>query len=195
MQYPIQVTSDAQRDSPAKLKTTAKSPTAPVPFPGAQAAQGKGQEGTMPLSEQDRIRQKRLQQFASDTSDTNPTQNAIIEQTTSTSALVQSPVLSTSAAATNFTGDVPVTLESRPGFEVGDMIQVDRPDSVPWYGVIRWIGTLAGTTTLSAGLEMVSYETLHSELFRAHIQHALHLSAQRKLVTVPMMHDNKMHIP
>ena len=129
VQYPIQVIDDAQRDSPAKLKTTA---LAPVPYPGAQAAQGKGQEGT------------------------NPTQNAVIEQTTSTSGLVQSPVLSPSAAATNSIGDVPVTLDSRPGFEIGDMIQVDQPDSAPWYGVIRWIGTLAGSITLTAGIEMVT---------------------------------------
>ena len=124
---------------------------------------------------QDSIHQKRLQRFASDTSDTNPTQNAVIEQTSS--GLVQSPVLSPSAAAaTNSIGDVPIALDSRQGFEVGDMIQVDRHDSTPWYGVIRWIGTLAGNITLSAGIEMVSYKTLHSELSKAHILHALHLT-------------------
>ena len=41
--------------------------------------------------------------------------------------------------------------------EVGDCIRVERPDSAPWYGVIRWIGTLPGTSTAPlAGMEMVS---------------------------------------
>ena len=163
VRFPVQVTDDAQRDSPAKLKTTAKSPPAPVPHPGAQAAQGQGQGpgGATPPSERDHIRQKRLQRFASDTSDTNPTQGAVMERTTS-SGSVQSPVLSPSAAATtcSSTADIPAVL---PGFEVGDMIQVDRPDSAPWYGVIRWIGTLPESTSLSAGLEMVYYEMFHSE--------------------------------
>ena len=45
-------------------------------------------------------------------------------------------------AATMSTADTP-TLDSRSsGFEVDDMIQVDRPDSAPWYGVIQWMGTL-----------------------------------------------------
>ena len=45
-------------------------------------------------------------------------------------------------------------------FEVGDCIRVDRPDSAPWYGVIRWIGTLPGTSAAPlAGMEMVS--TMH----------------------------------
>ena len=161
MRFPVQVTDDAQRDSPAKLKTTAKSTAPPVPLPGAQAAQGQGQGGATPPSERDHIRQKRLQRFTSDTSDTNPTQGAvsIVERTTS-SGSVQSPVLSPSAAATSSTADIPA---ESPGFEVGDMIQVDRPDSAPWYGVIRWIGILPGSSSLSAGLEMVWYATFHSE--------------------------------
>ena len=159
--YPIQVTDDAQRDSPAKLKTTAKSPPAPAPLPGAQAAKGQGQGpgGATPPSERDHIRQKRLQRFASDTSDTNLTQGAVMERTTS-SGSVQSPVFSPSAAATSSTADIPA---ASPGFEVGDMIQVDRRDSAPWYGVIRWIGTLPGGSSPSAGLEMVWHEMFHSE--------------------------------
>jgi hypothetical protein len=47
-------------------------------------------------------------------------------------------------------------------FEVGKLIQVDRPDSAPWYGVIKWIGTLPGSTSLFAGLEMVCHEKFHS---------------------------------
>ena len=161
VRFPVQATDDAQRDSPAKLKTTAKSPLAPAPLPGAQAAQGQGPGGATPPSERDHIRQKRLQRFASDTSDTNPTQlqGTIMERTTS-SGSVQSPVLPPSVAATSSTADIPAVL---PGFEVGDMIQVDRPDSAPWYGVIRWIGTLPGGGSPSAGLEMVWHETFHSE--------------------------------
>ena len=160
VRYPVQVTDDAQKDSPTKLKTTAKSPTAPpVPLPGTQAAQGQGKGGATPPSERDHICQKRLQRFASDTSDTNPIQSGVVERTTS-SGSVQSPVLSPSAAATSSTADIPA---ESPGFEVGDMIQVDRPDSAPWYGVIRWIGILPGGSSPSAGLEMVWHATFHSE--------------------------------
>ena len=158
MRYPIQASDDAQRDSPAKLKITAKSPSsAPAPPPGSQAAQGQG--GATPPSERDIIRQKRLQRFASDTSDksdSNSNQSVGIERT-AFSGSVQSPLLSPIAAATSSTADIP-TLDSRPsglGFEVGHMIQVDRPDSAPWYGVIQWIGTLPGSSCLSAGIEMV----------------------------------------
>ncbi len=86
VRYPIQATDDTQRDnpaklkiadndqkdSPAKLKTAAKSPPAPVP--AAQAAQTQGD--ATPPSERDLVHQKRLQRFASDTSDksgANPT--------------------------------------------------------------------------------------------------------------------------
>ena len=153
-QYPVQASDDAQRDSPAKLKT--KSPSAPQPL-GAQAAQGQG--GTTPPSERDIIRQKRLQRFSSDTSDKSdcsPVQGVVVERATS-SGSVQSPLLSPSAAATDSTAGVP-TLDSRPSglqFEVGDMIQVDRPDSAPWYGVIRWMGTLPGSSIQIAGIDMV----------------------------------------
>ena len=41
-------------------------------------------------------------------------------------------------------------------FDVGNVIQVDRPDSAPWYGVIKWIGRLGEKKVLTAGIEMVS---------------------------------------
>ena len=155
VRYPIQATDYAQRDSPAKLKTTVKSPSsAPAPPPGSRAAQGQG--GTTPPTERDIIRQKRLQQFTSDTSDksdSNPTQSVGIERTASY------PLLSPAAAITSSTADIP-TLDSSPSglrFEVGDMIQVDRPDSASWYGVIRWIGILSGSSSPSAGIDMVYY--------------------------------------
>ena len=62
-----------------------------------------------------------------------------------------SPLTTTSSLHTLVTSDASATCE----FEIDDMIQVDRPDSAPWYGVIRWIGTLPGNTTLLAGIEMV----------------------------------------
>ncbi len=162
VQYPIQATGDAQRDnpaklritddnqrdSPAKLKTAAKSP--PAPAPAAQAAQT--QVYSAPPSGRDLIRQIRLQQFASDTADksgANPTQHDVMERTMSTGS-VQSPLLSPSMAA----------LKSK--FEVGDMIQVDRPNLAPWYGVVRWIGILPGSSCLSAGIEMVCCKTFTS---------------------------------
>ncbi len=152
----MKIADDDQKDSPAKLKTAAKSPPAPVP--AAPAAQTQG--GATPPSERDLIRQKRLQRFASDTSDksgANLTQHDVMERTMSTGS-VQSPLLSPSVAATNSTADIP-TLKSK--FEVGDMIQVDRPDSAPWYGVVRWIGTLPGSSCPSAGIEMVCCTTFH----------------------------------
>ena len=158
VRYPVQASDDAQRDSPAKLKIAAKSPSAPSQPLGAQAAQGQG-TGATPPSERDTVRQKRLQRFASDTSDKSdctPVQSGVVERTTS-SGSVQSPLLSPSAAATNSTAGIP-TLDSRPSglrFEVGNVIQVDRPDSAPWYGVIRWMGTLPGSSIQSAGIEMV----------------------------------------
>ena len=59
---------------------------------------------------------------------------------------------------------------SSPTFEVGECIQVDRPDSAPWYGVIRWIGTLPGTSTAPlAGMEMVStYSSLDTTVLPIH---------------------------
>ena len=45
-------------------------------------------------------------------------------------------------------------------FEVGDCIRVDRPDSAPWYGVIKWIGTLTLPgigAAVTGGIEMVSH--------------------------------------
>ena len=61
-------------------------------------------------------------------------------------------------------------------FEVGDCIRVDRPDSAPWYGVIRWIGTLPGTSTAPlAGMEMVStYSSLDTTVLPIHFGIVLH---------------------
>ncbi len=153
----LKIADDAQRDSPAKLKTAAKLP--PVPAPVAQGGQAQGGDATPP-SERDLVRQKRLQRFASDTSDksgSNPTQYDVVERIVSTES-AESPLLSPSVAAMNSTADIP-TLKSR--FEIGDMIQVDRPDSAPWYGVVRWIGTLPRSICLSAGIEMVCYGMVH----------------------------------
>ena len=160
VRYPIQATHGAQKDSPAKLKTATKSPLVPVPSLGAQEAQGQG--GTTPPSERDIIHQKRLQRFASDTSDKSSSNQAQRDVMASIGS-VQSPLLSPSVALTDSTADIP-TLDSQPsgvGFEIGDMIQVDRPDSAPWYGVIRWMGTLPGGSSLSAGIEMVCYKTVY----------------------------------
>ena len=44
-------------------------------------------------------------------------------------------------------------LADRP-FEVGDMVKVE-PKGSPWYGVIRWIGQLPGSSKHIAGIEMV----------------------------------------
>ena len=40
-------------------------------------------------------------------------------------------------------------------FDIGDVVQVDRPNSAPWYGVIRWIGRLGENEVLTAGIEIV----------------------------------------
>ena len=39
-------------------------------------------------------------------------------------------------------------------FEVGDMVKVESKGS-PWYGVVRWIGQLPGSSKCIAGIEMV----------------------------------------
>ena len=39
-------------------------------------------------------------------------------------------------------------------FEVGDVVKVEQKES-PWYGVIRWIGQLPGSSESIAGIEMV----------------------------------------
>ena len=173
-----QASGDAHRDSPAKLKTTAKSPSAPVQPIGAQAAQGQGiRTGATPPSDRDIVRQKRLQRFASDTSDKsdcNPVQGVVMERTAS-SGSVQSPLLSPSAAAT----------DSRPSglrFEVGNVIQVDRPDSAPWYGVIRWMGTLPGSSILSAGIEMVHVDYIEMSLLLVPPQ----ISAKERIIYPPL---------
>ena len=48
-----------------------------------------------------------------------------------------------------------VSIPNESVFEVNELIKVDRPDSAPWYGVVRWIGTLSGTRAQSALCEMV----------------------------------------
>ena len=154
--YPIQVTDDAQRDSPAKLKTTAgkSKPVAPAPIPVPQTSQAQPQAqlgGTTPPTERELIRQKRLQRFSSGSA-----QHDVVERTTSGDS-IQSPLLSPNVAGASSTANIP-RLDSTPtaaAFEVGDMIQVDRPNSAPWYGVIQWVGTLPGHACPSAGVEMV----------------------------------------
>ena len=57
--------------------------------------------------------------------------------------------LSTSTTTDNNTkplADIP--------FEMGDMVKVE-PKGLPWYGVIRWIGQLPGSSKRIAGIEMV----------------------------------------
>lgn len=68
-------------------------------------------------------------------------------------------------------------------FEINDVIQVDRLESAPWYGVIRWIGTLPGQTTLSAGLEMVIRTAVCSYVLWAVITiHSNYACARSKMI-------------
>ena len=46
--------------------------------------------------------------------------------------------------------------EVRTKFEVGDTVKVERGSSLPWYGVIKWIGKIPNVPKLIAGIEMVS---------------------------------------
>ena len=132
--FPIQASDTAYIDSPARAKTA--STTLSVSTYASPS-------GTF-------IRQQRLKRFSLSASDkSNPAD--IRRQRESDDSLESALPPSPTTSSFSYTSDASATCM----FEVDDMIQVDRTYPAPWYGVIRWIGTLPGYTTLSAGLEMV----------------------------------------
>ena len=155
-----------------------KSRTAPTTVsaskPSSQESPKASPTATTPPSDRDILRQQRPKRFsssASDRSDTNTTgysDQQTLHETPQAAATGFTEVPSPDGAAVN-TGCQSVaessetSTVSKPAegcsFEVGDCIRVDRPDSAPWYGVIKWIGTLTlpgiGSAD-SAGIEMVS---------------------------------------
>ena len=154
---PIQATcsDDAQTDSPVGLKTvTEKSNSSSAPI------------GTPP-GELDFVRKQRLKRFASNTSDKSNSDQQ--EQLTSTaissplsptgrSEALHDAVTTTTCSKSENPDDTTVSSRSsttESTFEVNELIKVDRPESAPWYGVIRWIGALPGISGLFAGCEMV----------------------------------------
>ena len=165
---------DVRTDGPVRSKTAPT--TAGASKPSSQELSKASPTATTPPSERDFVRLQRLKRFsssASDRSDTNTTghsdQRTLDEapqEADTGSGLVTSSSLNGAAVKTggqcvpesSKTSAVTKPAE-RCSFEVGDCIRVDRPDSAPWYGVVRWIGTLTlpGTGAAeSAGIEMVS---------------------------------------
>ena len=134
---PIQVSSDVQADS-----GTRSSKPAPAP-------------ASTPPTEREIIRLKRLERFSSEKSNPYPVHHT--ERMTSKDSVDSNPMSPSGAVA----GEVSNSTQSSStglnegAFEVGDLVQVYRPDSAPWYGVIKWIGTLPGTSAQLAGIEMV----------------------------------------
>ena len=124
-----------------------------------------------PPSERDFIRQQRLKRFSSSTSDRSDTNSAscseqrVLDSPPREVADNVRPLSVRTSSATTET-----STPSAATFEVGDCIRVERPDSAPWYGVIRWIGTLPGTSTAPlAGMEMVStYSSLDTTVLPIH---------------------------
>ena len=145
---PIQAGSDVQADSTCGTRS---SKPAPAPAPA----------GTPP-TEREIIHQKRLERFSSEKS--NPYPVHYTEHTTSKDSVDSMPMSPSGAVA----GEVSNSSKSSSTglnegvFEVGHLVQVDRPDSAPWYGVVKWIGTLPGASALLAGIEMVrSLTSIH----------------------------------
>ena len=153
VRFPVQASDDSQTDSPVRPKKS----TAPAPAPSSTT-----QPSSTPPTERDFVRQQRLKRFASNTSDKSnpdPANLSPVEQENS-SDCVCSPLMPPSAATAGASSPQSTSnscSSNREAFEVGDCIQVDRPDSAPWYGVIKWIGTLPGSSVPSAGIEMVRH--------------------------------------
>ena len=134
VRFLIQATDDVHTDSP---KSTPATPN----FPG----------------EIEFIRQRRLKRFSSSTANVREQRESDdsllshLQPHTRVDSALPSPPTAASCSHTSVTSDGSSTFM----FEINHMIQVDRPDSAPWYGVIRWIGTLPGFNTRLAGIEMV----------------------------------------
>ena len=105
------------------------------------------------------LRQQRLKRFSSDKSDSSPLLPGIPRETQRTFSTTSGdgeqecpPNLSLTKEEDLFTTTGGNT--KPPAFEVGDMVKVEHKSS-PWYGVVRWIGQLPGSSKCIAGIEMV----------------------------------------
>ena len=154
---PIQASDDSQPDGPVRPKATAVSASV---------------QGHTPPTERDFVRQQRLKRFSSSASDKSNSEMVAyttVERTTShdsTGSSLQSPGAVGVAGSSTEKTDVSSPLSPTFGvFDVGKVIQVDRPDSAPWYGVIKWIGRLGEKNILTAGIEMVSDKLKSSEVY------------------------------
>ena len=158
VRYPVQASDDSQTDSPVRPKKS----TAPAPTPSSTS-----QPSSTPPTERDFGYRQRLKKFTSSTSDKSnpdPADQSPMERRTSDDPISspQTPPSAATAGAISPQSTSNVCSSDREAFEVGDCIQVDRPDSAPWYGVIKWIGTLPGSNAPSAGIEMVRHHTINS---------------------------------
>ena len=104
------------------------------------------------------LREQRLKRFSSDPSSTlfeSPRETKRTLSTGSTTSGEQEcpPTLLTKE------GDLTTATDGKPPadrpFEVEDLVKVERDKSSTWYGVVRWIGQLPGSSKYIAGIEMV----------------------------------------
>ena len=146
----IQVSDDVQSDSPVRSKTAPSATSKASP------------------DERDFVRQQRLKRFSSSTSDKSGSDidqygerrtsgDPVSPQSTGACFRAESSLPPLPCEVMPDTNVISNRRESECKFEVNDLIQVDRPDSAPWYGVIRWIGNLPGAATQSAGIEFVRH--------------------------------------
>ena len=160
VRYPIQASDDSQTDSPVGPKKS----TALAPTPLSTNQPSTNPTSSTPPTERDFVHQQHLKGFASSTSDKSnpdPPNLSPVERKMSDDP-IGSPLMSPSAATAGASSPQTTSnsySSNREAFEVGDCIQVDRPDSAPWYGIIKWIGMLPGSSVPSAGIEMVRHLT------------------------------------
>ena len=140
---------DFQLDGPVRPKATLSAVSASV-------------QGHTPPTERDFVRQQRLKRFSSNASDKSNSEmvaHTTVERMTShdsTGSSLQSPgAVGVVESSTEKTGVFSPLSPNFGVFDVGNVIQVDRPESTPWYGVIKWIGHLGESTVVTAGIEMV----------------------------------------
>ena len=100
------------------------------------------------------VRSKRLQRLMSSSSDgpTSPSSSSSVPD-----SQPLTPVTSTDSASTVERDSPAKSSLASPKVthvSVGDMVMVEQKHS-PWYGVVRWIGKLAGNDKTIYGVEMV----------------------------------------
>ena len=103
-------------------------------------------------TEIERMRQKRLKKLLSNDSSQSSPKYDVSSEGVSRS---MSDPSSSAGSGEHATTDSPKA-KRLPTFEVGDVVKVESFEPRPWYGVIRWIGSIKNPLDKVAGIEMVS---------------------------------------